>query len=343
MSASSSNHVLVKKARPKTSVVFDTYWKFAYLRQEAFYARLYKPQGPWSEDKVINEFKFTNAYRASDRVSQYLIKNVIYSKPWSLRDTVLRILLFKFFNKIETWQLLEKHFGEVSLKTFSVEAYSKVLQQAMDKRISIYSAAYIIPSGSKREFGGKRKHDFHLTLLRSLLESDFIDDLIACKTMRAAYQRILEIESLGKFLAYQFVTDLNYSDYFQFSEQEFVVPGPGALDGIRKCFTDLGDFTETDIIHFMMENQEQEFKQLECPFQNLWGRDLQLIDCQNLFCEVDKYARVAHPDIMGISGRVRIKQKFKPLKAPLEIWYPPKWGLNERISGEFSYPKVALM
>ena len=28
-------------------------------------------------------------------------------------------------------------------------------------------------------------------------------------------------------------------------------------------------------------------------FRDLWGRPLQLIGCQNLFCEVDKYARVA--------------------------------------------------
>jgi hypothetical protein len=27
----------------------------------------------------------------------------------------------------------------------------------------------------------------------------------------------------------------------------------------------------------------------------LFGRRLHSIDCQNLFCEVDKYARVAHP------------------------------------------------
>ena len=31
----------------------------------------------------------------------------------------------------------------------------------------------------------------------------------------------------------------------------------------------------------------------------LRGRRLQLIDCQNLFCEVDKYAVVAHPGVRG--------------------------------------------
>ena len=82
----------------------------------------------------------------------------------------------------------------------------------------------------------------------------------------------------------------------------------------------------------MADNQEQEFERLGLTFQSLWGRKLQLIDCQNLFCEVDKYSRVAHPQIAGISGRTRIKQKFSPTGLLESPWYPPKWGINEKIS-----------
>jgi len=59
---------------------------------------------------------------------------------------------------------------------------------------------------------------------------------------------------------------------------------------------------------------------------------LQLIDCQNIFCEVDKYARIKHPDIKGNSDRTRIKQKFRINTKPLALWFPPKWGLNDQIS-----------
>ena len=112
---------------------------------------------------------------------------------------------------------------------------------------------------------------------------------------------------------------------------EFVVPGPGALDGIRKCFSDFGGLTEADLIRVITERQEAEFERLGLRFRDLWGRRLQLIDCQNLFCEVSKYARLKHPEFKGIGNRSRIKQVYRPGAAPIEYWYPPKWGINKLI------------
>src|SRR5690606_34095799 len=83
----------------KPTVVYDTYWKFAAVRQEAFFNRLEGNPYPWTTDPIIKRYKFTNVYRAADRVSQYLIKHVIYNEnlPGSPKETLFRILLFKLF------------------------------------------------------------------------------------------------------------------------------------------------------------------------------------------------------------------------------------------------------
>lgn len=54
----------------------------------------------WSRDPIFKTYKFTNVYRATDRVSQYLIRNVIYKniKRYKPEDILLRILVFKIFN-----------------------------------------------------------------------------------------------------------------------------------------------------------------------------------------------------------------------------------------------------
>jgi len=131
----------------RASPVFESYWRLAAERQAIFFNRIEGKSWPWTEDAILLRHKFTNAYRASDRASQYLIRNVIYGSGLSTEpeEVIFRILLFKLFNKIETWQLLDKAFGPLSWKTFSIERYGKVLARAHAQGQRIYSAAYIIP------------------------------------------------------------------------------------------------------------------------------------------------------------------------------------------------------
>jgi len=317
----------------KPTVVYDTYWRFAAERQRVFFRRLEGSPPPWTRDPIIAAHKFTNAYRASDRVSQYLIRRVIYRDdlPPSAEDVFFRVMLFKLFNKIETWEILERELGPLVVEDFSFETYDAVLSRAMQSGHTIYSAAYIMPSGGG-SLGHDRKHRNHLVLLERMLDESLPGRLTDCGTMQRAFELLKSYPGIGDFLAYQYLTDLNYSELTDFSESGFVVPGPGALDGIRKCFINTGGLNEPEIIQFMADRQEAEFDRLGLDFESLWGRPLQLIDCQNLFCEVDKYARVRHPEISGLSGRTRIKQRLMPKGALPDPWYPPKWDLNNRIA-----------
>ena len=137
------------------------------------------------------------------------------------------------------------------------------------------------------------------------------------------FEILRSFPAFGNFLAYQFAIDLNYAAALDFDEMEFVVPGPGARDGIRKCFGMAADGIEADIIHYVTDTQEQHFARLGLSFPTLGGRRLQLIDCQNLFCgSLDKYSRIAHPDIPGVSGRTKIKQNYRQDAEPLAAWFP---------------------
>ena len=185
-------------------------------------------------------------------------------------------------------------------------------------------------------FGYRTKHQNHLRLIESLIRQDYPARVANCRSMADAYSLLLGAPSIGPFLAYQFVTDMNYSVLTDFTESEFVVAGPGALDGIGKCFVYAGDVTASDVIRYMYENQDRHFAEQGIKFLDLWGRPLQLIDCQNIFCEISKYARVAFPDYAGPTGRTRIKQKFLPGGRLPTPWYPPKWNLNPKILSDIT-------
>ena len=324
--------VMPHLAPAKVSEAYESYWRFAAERQAVFFRRVRGVTHPWTHDPVLATYKFTNVYRASDRVSQYLIRNVIYRGDLSKspREVFFRILLFKLFNKIETWELLERALGAITFEDYRFAAYDAVLSRARQTGRRIYSAAYIMPPGS-RAFGRSAKHQNHLLLLERMMADQLGERLGQSRTMQEGFEKLRAYPTIGDFLAYQFITDINYSELTDFSEMDFVVPGPGARDGLRKCFVDPGGLNEPELIRLMADLQEQEFERLGLDFQSLWGRRLQLIDCQNLFCEVDKYARVAHPDIAGRTGRIRIKQKFVPTSEPIELFYPPKWKLNDKL------------
>lgn len=317
----------------KPTVVYDTYWKFATKRQEVFFNRLYERESPWTDDEIIQKYKFTNAYRASDRVSQFLIRNIIYNdEHYSPEDQCFRILFFKLFNKIETWEYIKAAIGEITYSSYNYDRYNQLLMKKINSNERIYSAAYIMPSG-KSYFGNEKKHQNNLKLLEYMMESGLPQQIAKAKSLKELYEVLLSYPTLGTFLAFQFAIDINYSELCDFSEMSFVVAGPGAKNGIRKCFGDIKGYDYEDVIRYVAEKQEEEFEKRGLQFKSLFGRKLQLIDCQNLFCETDKYARVAHPDIDGLNDRKRIKQQYTNCGLErIDFFYPPKWGLNHNLS-----------
>lgn len=311
----------------RTTPVFDSYWRFAAARQDLFTRRIAGAPAPWTDDPIVAAHRFTNAYRASDRVSQYLIRHVIYEGSQAAEEVFFRTLLFKLFNRIDTWQLLVERLGDVpTWKGFKIERYARVLDAAMARGERLYSAAYIMPSPP---FGSARKHSNHLQLLDRMMREHAPARVARAPSLQSVFEILRAYPSFGDFLAFQFTIDLNYSDLCDFSEMEFVVAGPGARDGIKKCFKDTDGLTDAEVIAHMARIADAEFDRLGLDFKKLGGRrPLQLIDCQNLFCETDKYARVAHPEFSGASGRTRIKQKFTAKAGPLPQFYPPAWGIN---------------
>jgi hypothetical protein len=309
--------------------VFDTYWRFAAERQRIYLARLRGSPFPWTSDPILAQHRFTNCYRASDRVSQDLILNVIYSGDQAWEEVFFRTILYKLFNRSSTWYRLCEELGVPAWKSFRFDEYNRVLSDAFAEGERLYSAAYVIPPPN---LGEARKHANHLRLIELMMTRSTPARVADAKSLRDVFEILRSFPAFGNFLAYQFAIDLNYAAALDFDEMEFVVPGPGARDGIRKCFGVAADGIEAEIIRYVADTQEEHFSRLGLSFETLGGRCLKLIDCQNLFCEVDKYARIAHPNIAGISGRTNIKQSYRQDTQPLTAWFPPKWGINERMA-----------
>lgn len=309
------------------SGVYELYWKFAARRQEAFEKRLAGEPWPWSGDPILQRFKFCNVFRAADRVSQFLIRHVAYRHPLDTPDDRLfQIVAFRTFSQPATWDGVVTRLGRApTLDDLSSGKFERALDEIKRERGGLYTGAFILCATIA--FGFDEKHRNHVALFKHMfLKHDGGKRLRAADSLRDVVKFLQGFPLMGEFMSYQIAIDLNYSELLNFDEDDYTQPGPGALRGLAKVFVDLGDCSPSDAILWMVENQEGEFRRLGLKFGGLWGRPLHAIDCQGLFCEVDKYCREAAPELR--SNRSRIKARFVPSADPLQLFFPPKWGLN---------------
>lgn len=293
-----------------------------------FWKRYNGEQPPYSDDPIFQHYKITNVYRILDRVSQYLVKHVIYhpniQNLWE-EDILLNILIFKIFNKIETWEQLFNQFWFFRVQDFDVERITLFLSELQQQQ-PIFSFAYIM-TGSASSYKGVNKHQTWLQMIKwEFIEKKKLRALIDATSLEEVYQIFLSCPLIGGFLAYQYAIDMNYSPVINFSENDFVKAGIGSIRGIKKCFVDLKGNCYENAIRWTQENfvkLQQQFGYTE--FKNLFGRNPTLIDLQGGFCETDKYLRVKLPELAV--GNIRIKQKFDIPREKIEFFFPPKWKL----------------
>jgi hypothetical protein len=306
--------------------VYELYWTFASRRQAAFERRLSGAFRPWTDDPILQAFKFCNVYRAADRVSQYLIAEVAYGKDaGDFADRAFQIVAFRTFSNISTWEGVRSRLGRAPrLNDLASGAFERALGEIKAHNGGLYTGAFILCAN--KAFGFDEKHQNHVALFKRMFLEGHLDRAIAgANSLEQVVQALQSFPLMGPFMAYQTAIDLNYSELINFSENDYTQAGPGALRGVRKAFLDLGDYSAADVIQWMREQQDTEFNALGLPFNGLFGRALHAIDCQGLFCELDKYCREAVPEL--VSNRSRIKARFSPSSEPLPLYFPPKWGI----------------
>ncbi len=310
--------------------IYDLYWRFASKRQQAFERRVAGEAPPWSDDPILQTYKFCNVFRAADRVSQFLIRDVAYNdEASSPEDRLFQILAFRTFSNIATWRSVRKFLGRAPvIRDLEDGNFVRALEQTKKENGGLYTGAFILCATAA--FGHSQKHLNHSALFHQMFVKEKLGArLLEATSLREIYNLLHAFPLMGDFMSYQTAIDLNYSSYINFSENDFTQPGPGALRGIKKVFENLGDYAPADAVRWMVERQDEEFARRSLPFHGLFGRPLQAIDCQGLFCETDKYCRVAVPELA--SARKKIKARFSPSTESIRLFFPPKWGINDRL------------
>jgi hypothetical protein len=327
---------------------FRSYWNFIQERHRIYLARLAGKVAPWTEDEILRGYKFTNTFRVLDRESQTCVR-IANSSNRSSEEAFFRILLFKIFNLTSTWELLCGELGEEPLlSNWDPNQYAEILTTARERNRKIFSSAYMLwadqREGSVRGSGSKTR--MWLNTLDKMLRDNVPGSIVSANTYEHAIKVLSGYDGIQDFTAQQYATDFSYTDWFQPTDSEtFILPGPGSIDGIAKCFGRVFDKEDCLIIIEVMRLSGAELSQVatgqEPPTLKGFGidRTMDLIDYQSAFCEVDKYSRIAHPELNYLSKQKREKIKatysanpgeVRPLPRPV---FPSRWWTVDTFGG----------
>tara|TARA_R110002020_G_scaffold213289_4_gene420024 strand:+ start:842 stop:1681 length:840 start_codon:yes stop_codon:yes gene_type:complete len=234
---------------------------------------------PWTEDKIFQEFKFTNAFRENDKTTIWFREHI--RDPLKYEEEVfMATVIFRWFNLIETGETLLKH--DLHIEWDPEKAFQVILPQK-----KWITGAYMIKSPT-----GKNK-------IRGICETitiiwcDRFRFLDKCPwgSLEQMWERLLGYPFLGPFLAYELVTDLRHT-YIGGLAQDidtWANAGPGAMRGLNRIHDRPLKFTSKK--HDWCAEM-RELLDLAVKYTTFSRPAFELRDIEHSLCEFDKYERV---------------------------------------------------
>lgn len=289
------------------------------------------PQEEWTNDLILKQNRFCNAYRVLDRGSQFFIKEMLADQP-DQYTTLARAAMYRMTNEPKFWKLYISEIGLPSLEDMKDGTLDYAMLWAHESRgINIFRPSYMLSFGV--ESVGQKKHE--------IAPKHFFDHFhpegsayVGKRFFQAnsMFGRMVALEKasrVGPFLAQQIVTDVNYSQHHLDNENYRVVGGPGSRKGLQYLFgaDAVGqDYYNTNYQLLIQRLQGMlNVDPLELPGGG--ERKLSLMDVQNCLCEFSKYVKLAGQVAKDPLKAAASTKQFKALR-PMEIELPAHW-VNE--------------
>lgn len=277
------------------------FFDFIIERQSIWHRRNRMMMGfPWTEDKILQTYKFCNVYRELDKGTIHLIRNVI-DKNIPMIDKVFNIILYRRFNVPYFFGVMLNE--PVSPMEFDAYEMEKIFDAVKNKGINLFNDAYIL---CQRTFESNyRKKDKHVQILLAMQRmskqmNSIKDYILSSEGLEDAWKYIKQEPLIGGFLSYQICIDISYIDGGYWQNDNFVYVGPGAKGGIDYLFGNKK--TDRDYAFWCKELFEQQqyfltggtWDEVRYNSPYYQSRYLSLSNIQNSLCEFRKYVNLKY-------------------------------------------------
>jgi hypothetical protein len=244
---------------------------------------------PWTSDKILRTYKFTNVFRQQDRVTRELGKRL--NKSDSNVKLFWKVYLFRMFNWPNTY---DHFFYEGLVKKWDHRLAIRHLRQMQIDKIKIFTGAYIITNAGSKD----PKIDVICKAITPVwkLKSQIVDSIKRANSIERTVNILSEFPNVGKFIGYEIATDLRHTRILKKADDIYTWanPGPGARRGLNRIFR------EDKKDRVKIEVYISEMKALLEMSENYIDKDifgpliLEMRDIEHSLCEFDKYMRVVN-------------------------------------------------
>jgi len=274
------------------------FFKFMKERHTIYLKRQANKPWPWTQDEILQTYKFCNIFRELDTVTRWINDN--WRVPFKDHPNLwFAMAVARQINWPDT--LAEIGFP---LKWDS-RRVKKIMYARQKRKQKVYTGAYMLTGGATNGKG----LDKNIYTVDKILSPLFKNKkLIPQKgdTLQEAWKRFLPCMGFGPFIAFEVITDLRHTRYLKDATDihTWANAGPGAYRGLNRIFDHkLDQKRPSEALSEMQFLLRKSKIKANWPNDNQYPK-LEMRDIEHTLCEFDKYERVR----LG-EGRPRAKYR----------------------------------
>ena len=266
---------------------------------------------PWTDDKIFQQYKFTNVFRQLD--SGTIALNKMLGK-WHLNPTPLRdldvddavdilfnIVWYRLFNLQD--HALEPGFQSHKDHKFVLE----VLMAKKEMGLKVFTSAHMT-TGTGEVIQQHGKIYGHMIASIGIAEEfgeKFVSFIYHNQSMQKVTKLLCSLPMVGKFIAYEMACDLRFTPLLSGATDPLTWAnmGPGANRGLLRLGMEPTNASMMELYRLALEEEMVEYHIAEhFPF-NDGVPPFELREIEHSLCEFDKYMRAK-------TGVGRPRQKY---------------------------------
>jgi len=302
-----STFIPSKKNKITPSKDMETFWYYIIERHQIYKKKtLQKLPAPWTEDKILQKWKFTNVFRDLDPGTKFVTERICKECD-SFPDFIFNCIIYRIYNRVSTMESCGFPF---SLEKFDKDKFLEALKYQRDvKKESLFTNAFMVSAFINWKHLEKDKairsaecvYEISQKLKKTNMLAEMKEYSGSYEDSKKTFENMKSFDGIGNFLGYQIAVDIGYRYPRVFNEDLFTVAGPGCIKGLERIFKKSAFKEEKSkmyeyLISWLVEHQEEYFKKNKVDPDELFDDRklprLNIMAMENCLCEISKYIKV---------------------------------------------------